>query len=334
MRHLRTALLVLAIAGAAGWLAWSRFRPPEVTLVAPTRGPAIDAVYATGLVEPSLEVRVAPRTGGRLAELRVDEGDVVRPGQLLARLEDDELRASVAELEARAAFAQAQHERNAKLRTAGLIAQEPVDRARSDLDAAGAVLRRAREQLGYTRLVAPTAGRVIRRDGEVGEYVAVNQVLFYLAGQAPLRVAAEVDEEDVPRIRPGLPVMLRTDAFPDRVFDGTVAEITPRGDPVSRSYRVRIALVGDPPLQVGMTTEANIVLERRDGALLVPAAAVVDDAVFLVERGRAVARPVRVGVRATDRVEILDGLAATERVVAAPPPGLREGARLEVRPDP
>lgn len=331
MRHLRTALLVLAIAGAAGWLAWSRFRPPEVTLVTPTRGPAIDAVYATGLVEPSLEVRVAPRTGGRLAELRVDEGDVVRPGQLLARLEDDELRASVAELEAREAYARAQHERNTTLRASGLIAQEPVDRARSDLDAARASLRRAREQLGYTRLVAPTDGRVIRRDGEVGEYVAVNQVLFYLAGQAPLRVAAEVDEEDVPRIRPGLPVMLRTDAFPDRVFDGTVSEITPRGDPVSRSYRVRIALPGNPPLQVGMTTEANIVLERRDAALLLPATAVVDDAVWRIEGGRAVRQPVRVGVRATDRVEILDGLAATGRVIATPPAGLREGARVEVR---
>lgn len=334
MKHLRIVLVVLAIAGAAGWLAWSRWRPPAVTLVAPTRGPAIDAVYATGLVEPSLEIRVAPRAGGRLAELRVDEGDAVRPGQLLARLEDDELRASVAELQAREGFARAQHERNAKLRAAGLIAQEPVDRARSDLDAAGASLRRAREQLGYTRLVAPTAGRVIRRDGEVGEYVAVNQVLFYLAGEGPLRVAAEVDEEDVPRIREGLPVMLRTDAFPERVFDGTVAEVTPRGDPVSRSYRVRIALAGSPPLQVGMTTEANIVLERRDGALLVPAAAVVDDAVWLVEGGRAVKRPVRLGVRATDRVEVRGGLAAAERVIAAPPAGLREGARVEVRPRP
>ena len=334
MRILRNAIVILLVAGIGGWLAWSRWKPPEVVLGAPTRGPAIDAIYATGLVEPSLEIRVAPRTPGRLAELRVDEGDTVKAGQLLARLDDDEPRAAVAELEARAAYARTQFERTAKLRATGLIAQEPVDRARSDLDAASATLRRAREQLGYTRLVAPTAGRVIRRDGEVGEYVAVNQVLFHLAGQAPLRVAAEVDEEDVPRIRPGLPVMLRTDAFPDRVFDGTVSDITPRGDPVSRSYRVRIALVGEPPLQVGMTTEANVVLERRDDALLVPATAVVDDAVWLVEGGRAVKRKVRAGVRATDRVEILDGLGPAERFIAAPPAGLREGSRVEVRGDP
>ncbi len=334
MRILRNFFLTLVVAGLAGWLAWSRWKPPEVTLVAPTRGPAIDAVYATGLVEPSLEVRVAPRTGGRLAEIKVDEGDAVKAGQLLARLEDDEVRASVAELEAREAYARAQYERNSKLRAAGLIAQEPVDRARSDLDAASAALRRARDQLGYTRLVAPTAGRVIRRDGEVGEYVAVNQVLFYLAGRAPLRVAAEVDEEDVPRIRPGLPVLLRTDAFPDRVFDGTVSDITPRGDPVSRSYRVRIALSGSTPLQVGMTTEANVVLERREDALLVPATAVVDDSIWLVEAGRAVRRPVRVGVRATDRIEIMEGLGPAERFIATPPPGLREGGRVEVRAGP
>ena len=88
MKWVRLALLVLALGGAAGWLAWNRFRPLQVELTAPSRGPAVDAVYATGQVEPTLEIRIAPRVAGRLVALTVDEGDTVRAGQLLARLED------------------------------------------------------------------------------------------------------------------------------------------------------------------------------------------------------------------------------------------------------
>jgi RND family efflux transporter MFP subunit len=300
-------------------------------LAAPSRGPAVDAVYATGLVEPSLEIRIAPRTAGRIVELLADEGARVRAGQLLARLEDNDLRASVAELESRAEYAQSQFVRNTELRRSSLISQDALDRARTDLAAARAMLKRAREQVAYMRLVAPSAGTIIRRDGEIGEFVPVNQVLFYMAGPAPLRITADVDEEDVPRVQRGQRVLIRTDAFADKVFEGRVAEITPRGDPVARAYRVRIALVDDPPLQIGMSAETNIVIEQRDDALLVPAGAVVEDAVWLVDGDRAVRRPVTVGVRSPEKIEVRGGLTDSDRVIAAPPEGLQEGRRVTVR---
>ncbi len=101
MRRLPLIALLVAVAGAAGWFGWQKFRPPEVTLAAPTLGPAVDAVYATGLVQPSLEIRIAPRAAGRIVALLADEGDAVKAGQLLAKLEDSDLRASVAELQSR-----------------------------------------------------------------------------------------------------------------------------------------------------------------------------------------------------------------------------------------
>ena len=330
MKYLPRVLVLVALAAAAGWFGWQRFQPTPVALAAPTRGPAVDAIYATGLVEPSLEIRIAPRTAGRIVELLADEGDSVRAGQLLARLEDNDLRASVAELESRVEYAQSQFERNTELRRSSLISQDALDRTRTDLAAARATLRRAREQVAYMRLVAPSAGRIIRRDGEIGEFVPVNQVMFYMAGPAPLRITADVDEEDVPRVQRGQRVLIRTDAFPDRVFEGRVAEITPRGDPVARAYRVRIALVDDPPLQIGMSAETNIVVEQRENALLVPAGAVVGDAVWLVDGGRAVRRAVTVGVRAPDRVEIRGGLGDDDRVIAVPPEDLEEGQRVAV----
>ena len=331
MKRLPLVLLLLALAAAAGWFGWQRFKPVEVALVTPVRGPAVDAVYATGLVEPSLEIRIAPRTAGRIVELLADEGDSVRAGQLLARLEDADLRASVAELESKVEYARSQFQRNTELRRASLVSQDVLDRSRTDLDAAEATLRRARAQVGYMRLVAPSAGRIIRRDGEIGEFVPVNQVMFYMAGPAPLRITADVDEEDVPRVARGQRVLIRVDAFPEQVFEGTVAEITPRGDPVARAYRVRIALVGEPPLQIGMSAETNIVIAQRDDALLLPAAAVVDGHVWKVEGGRAIRHAVEVGVRAPERVEIRGGLADSDRVVVAPPEGLKEGDRVTVQ---
>lgn len=334
MKRIPLVLVLLALAAAAGWFGWQRLQPPLVELVAPVRGPAVDAVYATGLVEPSLEIRIAPRAAGRIVELLVDEGASVRAGQLLARLEDADLRASVAELESKVEYARAQFERNTELRRSALISQDALDRSRTDLAAAQATLRRAREQAGYMRLTAPSAGRIIRRDGEIGEYVAVNQVLFYMAGPAPLRISADVDEEDVPRVARGQRVLIRVDAFPDKVFEGTVAEITPRGDPVARAYRVRIALAGEPPLQIGMSAETNVVVAQRDAALLLPASAVADGQVWKVEGGRAVRHPVTVGVRAPDKVEIRGGLAEADAVIAAPPEGLEEGDRVAVRRQP
>ncbi len=322
-------LLLLAVAGG-GYLLWQRLGPPQVAGATPTRGVALDAVYATGLVEPSLEIRIAPRTPGRLVELRVDEGDTVRAGQLLARLEDDDLRATVAELAARADYARGLYQRNSELRGSGLISHDAVDRARTDLDAANAALRRARDTLSQMRLTAPSAGRIIRRDGEIGEYLPVNTPLFYMAGPEPLRLTADVDEEDVPRIQRGQRVLIRSDAFAERVFEGLVAEITPRGDPVARSYRVRIDFVGEHPLPIGMSTEINIVIEEREDALLVPASAVAGDILWTLDGDRVRRKIVRVGVRSPERVEILSGLGPDEQIVLEPPKDLHDGQRVKI----
>ncbi len=333
-RRLTWILPLLALLAVAGVWAYRHYAPPEVTVVAASRGVAIDAVYATGLVEPSLEIRIAPRTPGRIVELLVDEGATVRAGQLLARLEDSDLQSSVSELEARARYAQSQFDRNSELRRSSLISQDAVERSRSDLDAAKAALRRSRATVAQMRLTAPSAGRIIRRDGEVGEYVGVNAPVFYLAASSTLRITADVDEEDLPRVAVGQRVLIRSDAFADRVFEGRVAEITPRGDPVARSYRVRIGFVGDAPLPLGMSTETNIVIAERQNALLVPATAVSGDAVWRVNGDRAERRTVKIGVRSPEKIEILAGLGDVDRLIDAPDETLRDGARIRIKPAP
>lgn len=322
------AVLLLA---AAGSVTWRLAGPLAVGLAPVERGTAVDAIYATGTVEPTVMLPLSPRAGGRLAVRTVDEGDSVRKGQLLARLDDADLAGSVDEQRARLDYARSQHERAVALAARGFVSANEAERTRAELQAAQAALRRLSAQRDYAALLAPADGTIIRRDGEVGQYISPGQAIFVLACCAPLRVTAEIDEEDISRVRVGLPVLLKADALPGQVFDGTVSEVTPKGDPVARSYRVRIALPHPGALQTGMTVDANVVVVRREHALLVPTGAVRDSAVWVVEAGRLRRRPVTAGIRGPQRIEVRQGLREGERVVADATAALAEGRRVRPR---
>ena len=331
-RTLAWTLSLVALAVLAGAIAWWRQAPVPVSVVVPSRGPAIDAIYATGTVEPTVMLPIAPRVGGRIVELNADEGDRVRKGQVLARLDDADLTSTVDELEARARYAQSQHERIANLVRQGFMAQAEADRTRAEQDAAMAAVKRARSQRDYMALTAPEVGLIIKRDGERGQYIPAGQAVFFLSCCAPLRVTAEVDEEDIARVKVGQKVVLRADALPGEVLDGRVGEITPKGDPVARSYRVRIELADPDKLKVGMTVDANLIVAERADALLVPATAVQGGAVWAIEEGRVRRQAVRVGVTGSGRTEIVCGLAADTSLVDSPPADLKEGVRVRTQP--
>ncbi len=325
-------LIVLALAAGVIGAAWWVSLPHIVTVSSAVRGQAIQAVYATGTVEATVTIRVAPQAAGRILELNADEGQTVKAGEVLARLDDSDLRASVAELEARALYAQQQFERTGALVKQGWATKDKFDQAHSDADAAQHAARRAKEQLSFMSLRTPADGRIIRRDGEVGDYIPINQPVFYLAkAGVPLRISADVDEEDIPLVKVGQKVLIRADAFPGRVFDGEVKEITPKGDPVARSYRVRIELPSDTALMIGMTAETNIVTLEKENALLAPASAVTNDAVWVVRDGKLVRLPVQVGIKGRERVEIASGIADDDKIVAEPSDSLKAGETVRVR---
>jgi RND family efflux transporter MFP subunit len=140
-----------------------------------------------------------------------------------------------------------------------------------------------------------------------------------------LRVTADVDEEDIPKVRVGQRALLKADAFPGRVLEGKVAQITPKGDPVQKTYRVRVGLPDDTPLMIGMTVEANIVVAERQDAVLVPARALREGTAFVLAGGRVEVRRVEAGAAGPTMVEARAGLEPGNAVVLDPPPGLGDG---------
>lgn len=332
MRLRFLVLVICLIAGVAiAWFGWREVFGPAVVVAPPLRGPAVAAVYATGTVEPVTWAQVKPMVSAQIVAFASDEGQAVAPGEMLARLDDAGERARLAELQAKMAFLEQESERYRRLVDNRTVSLQTWERVVSDLRQAKAAVTVARERLDDYTLVSPIAGEVLRRDGEIGEIVGPNDVVFWIGQPRPLRIEAEVDEEDIPRVAPGQAVLIKSDAFAGKVFDGTVARITPLGDPINKSFRVYIALPDDTPLRIGMTVELNIVTRLVADTWLVPATALRDAHIFVVEKGRAVLRAVNTGIVGIELVEIRDGIAADDRVVSAPPADLRDGARVRIR---
>jgi RND family efflux transporter MFP subunit len=324
------SLVAAAMIAALGIWAWNRFGPARVRVVHPSAGTAVQAVYATGTVEPTIMLPIAPRVAGRITHLMVDEGVDVKRGQVLAQFEDQDLKNSVEELETRSRWAHDQYDRAKMLFERGVGSANDRDRTKADWDAAEAAAGKARVQRSFMTLTSPAAGQILRRDGEVGQLIPVGQPVFYLSCCAPLRVTADVDEEDIASVIAGQRVVLRADAFPGRVFEGILGEITPKGDPIARSYRVRIRIAADTPLRIGMTVETNIIIAQRDEAMLIPSTALADGQVWLVRDGRLERRAVKRGVSGEKETEVTGGLAMSDLIVAQADPRFKPGARVRV----
>ncbi len=306
-------LITIFIAAALFWV-FNPAKSVEVEAINPQRGKAVQAVYATGTVEASRMIPVSPKIAARLMELNVDEGDQVEAGQILARLEDTDLQQNVTELEARRVLAQKDLERAQKLGRSGAISKEGLDTAQANFAAADASYERSKAELGYLHLVAPEAGTIIRRDGEIGELVTpattanAGTPVFWINGGNSIRIETEVDEEDIGLVKNDQDVLVSADAFAGQTFNGTVQSITPKGDPVARSYRVRISLPQQTPLMIGMTAETNIITQVKDNALMVPATSVNNGKVVVLGGGKAKIVDVKTGIKTPDAIEITEGV--------------------------
>ena len=325
---LTLSLLAIAAIALAAW--WRLGQVPQLAAVAASRGTAVEIVYATGGVEPVRWAKVASVIRDRIIDICYCEGKSVAKGDVLVRLDDREVQAGLKELRAREEFLKREMTRVSDLIARGAATIQGYERAGMDLQQIQGLISVQTEKIADYTITAPMDGVVLRRDGEVGEIAEVGQILFRVGVPRPLQVVAEVNEEDIPRVNVGQKVLFRTDAFPAQQLEGKVNEITPMGDAVAKTFRVKIGLSNDTPLKPGMSLEANIVTREKPDALLVPADSLRDNAVFVIDGNRVRRRAVTVGIRGTRAVEILTGLQEGERVASPAATDLRDGAYVRV----
>lgn len=331
-RAVRLAALAVAILIGALW--WWRVRTtPVVDLVQPVRGDAAEVVYATGVVEPKSWAKVVALQRKRIVEICKCEGRIVKKGQSLAKLDDAEEQAVLAEMHARRDTVADEVERTAKLVARNVAARTSLDEKRTQLAEIEARIVAQTDRIADLDLRAPMNGVVLRQDGEVGEVAGTgaNDELFWVGQPKPLEVEAEVNEEDIAKVKAGQAVLLRHEGHLDGPLAATVREITPKGNPATKTFRVTLQLPDDTPLMIGMSVEANIVVRESRNALLIPAESISDGQVLTVADGRIRRVAVKTGIRGARMVEVLGGLEEGAWIVAIALPALAENSRVNVK---
>lgn len=319
-----------AAARAAG-----RVLPVAVEPAAPRDLARVVTVAAP--VEPVRTIGVNSQASGTVLSVRVQEGDRVAAGQLLAELDPRETNAQLARAAAMLDRATAAFRRDSGLHAGTIITDAEFEASRSAFEVAKSDVELWRTRRAFTRIAAPSAGVVTAKLVEAGGAVSPNQRLFDVADVSLLVVRVRLSELDVVHLRPGADVALQLDAFPDAVLRGRVRRVFPSADPQSRLVPVEVALDAPPSgvaVKPGFLARAEFVLDRRAGVLAIPASAVGVAAagpfVYVVDADTLAVKAVGLGLTAEGYVEVTAGLVAGERVVVSGHTNLRPGAAVTV----
>lgn len=323
-----------------------RASPAEQEAAVPVRtapvdlGPVERPIRAAGTVAAKDEWDLAFQVGGRLAQVTVHEGERVRRGQVLARLDVTELAAGVTQ--ARAALTKAERDR-ARARTlaaSGAIARAESDDAETAADVARARLEAAAFTLRHATLAAPDDGWVDQRLAEPGEVVSPGRPVLHVSGRSRgFVVRASLPERDVLGLAPGEAATVRLDAAPGQAIPGTVAELGRSAARGTGTYPVEIRLdaaSAPPNLLAGLTAKVEIARSVA-AAAAVPLAAVQEGdgergVVFVAEGDRARRVPVRIAFLQDGRAVLAAGLEGAERVITEGAARLADGAKIRAVP--
>ncbi len=368
-RYVALAAVVAALF-AAGWLGRDRLAAiitPAVTvelvsveLRMPRQEDAL--LTASGYVVAQRKAAVASKGTGRLVFLGVTEGDPVHANQVVARLEDNDIRAQLAQAEANLKLqeaelvaAEAAFRREEQLLATGASAQASYDladaqyrRVLASIDMAEAQVEVARVALENTLIRAPFAGTVLTKNAEIGEIVAPlaagansRAAVVTIADMASLQVETDVSESNIDKIVLGQACEIRLDAYPSYRYAGLVAKVVPTADRAKATVLVKVAfsqyderVLPEMSAKVQFLQDRDSVLVAEQPMLMVPVSAVVTRAeeptVFRVVDGRAVAVPVVTGGRYGGYVEVLRGLREGEAVIVGLDATIQNGTAVTV----
>jgi len=318
------------------------------------KGPIRSLVRAEGELKAINQVEIGADVMGRIVELRVHEGDKVDEGDTLLLIDpkvyEAKLKQTKARLDAdlsRLKKIENDLKRTKELKDLGLVSQATYEEIltqyeslRAQVTADSFALEEAREDLRKTVITSPIDGEVVAVYKEEGEMVVVGtvnvpgSVIMVIADRSKMLVSAWVDETEVVKIEPGQEAIIKVDAFPDSVFEGEVTTIggIPRASAVTAgaegvSYPIEIEIRGNTEsLYPGMSATADIIVAKKDTALVIPFSAVgrrelegkLHYVVFLMRDGKAEMVPVELGISSEREVEVLDGLLSDDTIIVGP----------------
>lgn len=380
MKRILWVIIVVGVGTAAYY--GLVLRPLPVKAWPVGRGAVVAEVFGTGNLTANRQGTVSAKISGRLLGVTVDQNDVVTTGQLLARLDDSDLRQQVeiaratvegarasldrlkaeeARTKAVAAQAKLEFGRFTNLGNSGTVAVSDLDKSREQLQvaeaensrAAAAIVEGERQiitaektllfqqaRLDDTRILAPFAGVITRRDRNTGDIVIPGAAIFQIVSTEDLWVSAWVDETSMAVLSPGQPARVAFRAHPGERFSGEVVRLGREVDRETREFIVDVRL-RSLPSDWAMGQRADVFIEtgRKKDALALPTKTLRwregNPGVFIDDRGKATWRPVKLGLQGIETVEVAEGLAAGDTVVTVPEPDAKKlvpGQRIARQP--
>ena len=342
MRPVRAGAGTILTLLAVGLAACARHEEPKAG--GPVPGPAkpvrtaevvrsggAGEVAVPGTVQARRRAALSARMPASVIELPYQEGQWVTAGAVVVRLDDAAVRAAVAAAEAGVKAAQSDLDRTKTLLEKGAATPRELEQMTAAASGAQAQLTAARDNLSYTALRAPFAGRVASRRANLGDVVNPGMPLIEIEGEGGLELRATVESEIAATLRPGSKIKAVVDGQPGPLA-ATVTAVAPAGDPTTHRFEVKADLPASSGLRAGLFARLLIPAVAADPRLTVPADALFERGglvgVFVVSGGRARLRWVAAGARDGNTAEIRAGLEAGERVVLAPA-GLEDGTPVK-----
>lgn len=279
-------------------------------------------IIAVGSLRSDESVKLSPEIAGRIHSIHFSEGQAVRTGDLLFRLDDSVHAAELQQAQASLRLATSDHDRAQELFARKLVSVRERDAAAARLDMDRATVALAEARLAKTRIRAPFNGVAGLRSVSPGDYVTPGQSLAPLEALSILKADFRLSEAALSAIRIGQSLNLEVDAFPGDIFPGTVYAIDPKLSEDTRSVGVRARVPNaDRRLRPGLFARVKLVISEKPQALLVSEQAIVPQGdklfVYVIDEGKAALRPVELGMRTNGRVEIVKGLSEGDTVITA-----------------
>jgi RND family efflux transporter MFP subunit len=328
------------------------FAPGDLAVLQPVRMGQV--IPVSGSLKPLLQATVKSKVAAEVARVLVQEGERVQSGQVLVALDTADLKArldsqlaSVAEAKARMDLARKTRESNQQLLAKGFISQNAFDSLQNSVEVAEANFRSAEAQaaiaqraLNDAQVRAPFSGIVAKRFVNTGDKVSPDGPVAQVVDLARMELETQVPVGEIPFVRVGHEIVFRVDGFAERSFKGKVERINPSADAGSRSIAVFVTLPNaDGSLRGGMFANGTLEVADKPPVNALPLVAVLEEGgqsyVFTIRDGKLDRRSVKTGTRNAEQglVEVREGLAVGERVIAIKAAGMKAGAEASVKSD-
>lgn len=350
-------IIVLAVIGALGYVAWQRW-------VVPGRAPVVETIVAkptvnvanpplltaSGYLVASRTAKITPKISGKVVQLNVDTGVNVKKGDVIAVLESTNVRAQLDEATASLNEAQREYDRQAALWKQGVTSRSLYDSAEARLKTSKARVEQIRINMQDMVVRAPFDGTVATKSTEVGEVIS-SVMMGQVAGTLPtgaictlvdlktIEVEADVNEQSIGQLHEGQAAEVAVDAFPGRKWKGQLRQIIPTADRAKAIVKVKVSIINpDAPLLPEMAANVSFLqAPRSDAELTEPAklwlapSAIVDGKVAVVDANKQVQwKRVTTGVVREGRIEITSGVKEGDRIVVRDAEALREKQLVRV----